>query len=93
MTNVRGWGARLRDRQASEGEGGGGGTGMESAIKVSSYTERRQADMPKGCLHVTAGDYKTTRLITRCTHSTTSNIFHCHREEAAGTGREGRQLT
>ena len=90
MTNVRGWGARLRDRQASEGEGG---TGMESAIKVSSYTERRQADMPKGCLHVTAGDYKTTRLITRCTHSTTSNIFHCHREEAAGTGREGRQLT
>ena len=66
---------------------------MESAIKVSSYTERRQADMPNGCLHVTAGDHKTTRLITRCTHSTTSNIFHCHREEAAGTGREGRQLT
>ena len=66
---------------------------MDSAIKVSSYTEMRQADMPKGCLHVTAGDYKTTRLITRCTHSTTSNIFHCHREEAAGTGREGRQLT
>ena len=59
----------------------------------SKYTERRQADMPKGCLHVTAGDYKTTRLITRCTHSTTSNILHCHREEAAGTGREGRQLT
>ena len=54
MTNVRGWGARLRDRQASEGGGGGGGTGMESAIKVSGYTERRQADMPKGCLHVTA---------------------------------------
>ena len=64
-----------------------------STYKVSSYTERRQADMPKGCLHVTAGDYKTTRLITRCTHFTTSNIFHCHREEAAGTGREGRQLT
>ena len=76
--------ARLR-WQASEGGNGEG--------NHSKYTERRQADMPKGCLHVTAGDYKTTRLITRCTHPTTSNIYHCHREEAAGTGREGRQLT
>ena len=53
------------------------------------YAERRQADMPQGCLYVTAGDYMTANLMQDVKFYN-FNIFNCHSLARAQTAHTER---